>query len=323
MNNQNRQQSAPAQQQNQSLALAPVETTQHALALVPSSIDGAYQLAAWLSNAQLLPPALRGKQADLFTMILAGMELGLPPMAALRGMYIVNGKPALESRTKAAICLQRGAALYFRRTEHTPQATTWETLRAGQTEPVLSRYTLKEADAAGLTRKDGPWQTYPQRMISHRALGWLCDDVYPDIVLGVATAEDFDDAEVTFKPIASVATGIELGEAPGPAKPKASPPPGAPSTAKSANPPVETAKTDTAKTDAPKTDRPLPTEDEIIDLIESMSKCGTVKALRELAFQRIAGVPDGPIRDRLAKAYEAQRDEILEAERLEKEGGQS
>lgn len=224
-------------QSQQSQALVPVETSTHALALVPTSIDGAYQLAAWLSNAQLLPPALRGKQADLFTMILAGMELGLPPMAALRGMYIVNGKPALEGKTKAAICLQRGAALYFKRIEHTPEATTWETMRAGQTEPVRSRYTKQEAKAAGLLDKEGPWRNYSQRMISHRALGWLCDDVYPDIVLGVATAEDFDtEDQVTFRPIAQVGPDVELGAA-RPSKPAGpTPPPSAPATAKPANP---------------------------------------------------------------------------------------
>jgi len=297
----------PAPQQSQALAIAePVEATNQAMALVPSSLDGAYQLAAWLSNAQLLPPALRGKQADLFTMILAGMELGLPPMAALRGMYIVNGKPALEAKTKAAICLQRGAALYFKRTEYTPEATTWETFRRGQTEPVPMRFTRKEAEAAGLTRKDGPWQQYPQRMISWRALGWLCDDVYPDIVLGVATAEDFDaEPELAFRPISAGGTPVEIAAAP--AAPKLpAPPPAAPATAKPAGPPP-------GVPHAPAQLPPL-TEDDVIDAIERMTKAGTEPELRKIAAELGNRFKTDTQRDRLLAAHKAQLAEIRAAQ---------
>lgn len=302
MNNGKQQNPHPHSEQH---ALVPVETSPNAAALVPSTIDGAYQLARWLGNANLLPPALKGREADIFTMILAGMELGLPPMSALRGMYIVNGKPALEAKTKAAICLQRGAALYITRVEYTSEATTWETLRKGSAEPVKSRYTRKEAKEAGLLDKDGPWRNYAQRMISHRALGWLCDDVYPDIVLGVATAEDFDDEQMSFKPIAVVGPGVEVGSKP------------------AAAPVIQTTTTPKAEATTPAESVPDSrqlTEDEIVDLIKAMDACKTVPQLRELAANRIAGVPEGPIRDRLAKAYENAKEFIVEVERTERSG---
>lgn len=278
--------------------LVPVDTSSQANALVPTSIDGAFQLARWLSSAQLLPPALRGKEADLFTMILSGMELGLPPMAALRGMYIVNGKPALEAKTKAAICLQRGAAVYFRRTEYTPEATTWETLRRGETEPRLSRYTKAEAKAAGLLDKEGPWRGYWQRMISHRALGWLCDDAYPDVVLGVATAEDFEDDQIQFRPIAPVAPGVDIGTVRAPAAAPAAREPGPP--------PAH----HTKPAAAPAAKPPL-TEADVEEIITAIGKCETRATLRELATQRINGaVMDEATRKTLLEAYEGQLAEI-------------
>lgn len=177
-------------------ALATVETSTAVTALIPTSIEGAMQLAKWLAAANFLPAIYQGKEANAFAMVLSGMELGLPPMAALRGLYPVNGKPSLESKTKAAICLNKGGAVYFKRTEYTPQATTWETKRRDTGEVSTMRYTFDQAKAAGLTTKAGPWSNYPQRMISHRALGWLCDDAYPDFMLGIGTAEDRFDGDV-------------------------------------------------------------------------------------------------------------------------------
>lgn len=301
----------------------PIETTREALALIPSSLDGAMNLARWLATSSFLPEKLRGKEGDIFCIILAGVELGLPPMAALRGIYVVNGKTAMEGKTKAAVCLQRGAALYIRRTEHTPIATTWETLRHGQTVPVTGRYTLEEAKSAGLTSKDGPWKSYPQRMISHRALGWLLDDVYPDILMGVATAEDFDEAEQQFSPIGG-GGGMAIAaakNAPVTAAAVKGPPPGVPSTAKTANPaPAQAVTTEAA---APLANPPPPTngplaEDKMLDLLKRIADCGTRAALKTIGAE-IRGIPmDGASRDRLAAGYESQLDQIIAAEESER-----
>lgn len=281
----------PAPRQRTELAIVPVETTPHALALVPNSLDGAMQLARWLASSTFLPEALRGKEGDIFAIMLAGAELGLPPMATLRGVYIVNGKPALEGKTKSAICLQRGAAEYFRKVEDTPQAVTWETRRKGDTEPRKSRYTLAEAKAAGLLEKKGPWQTFPQRMLGHRALGWLCDDAYPDIVLGVATAEDFDPAEMSFSPIGG---GVDIAMLPR-------------ATAATAAPlPVQPAAVDASSAAA----APEPmTEDDVLTIEARISEATSKESLKEIARVDITGAKRQPTiaqRDRLLAAYSSQ-----------------
>lgn len=294
------------------VALAHVETSQHAMALVPTTIDGAMQLARWLSSSKLLPPAFQGKEHDVFMVVMAGMELGLPPMAALRGLYAVNGRTALEAKTKAAICLQRGAAEYFKKTEDTPEAVTWETRRKGDTEVRLSRYTKAEAQAAGLLNKDGPWKQYTRRMMSWRALGFLCDDTYPDVVLGVATAEDFEPEELAFRPIATVSPGVDVGKVIPAAKPAIAEQPAAsspaPATKPEAPPMVEQAK-------------PL-SEDDVIEIITAFGKCQTIAELKKISSERVATANmDQGTRERLAKAFEDQWYLIKAAER-EDGGGQ-
>jgi hypothetical protein len=142
---------APAAREPVALVAAtPFETTSTAVALVPNTLESAFALAGWLAQAKTIKGDLQNKPHDVLTLLLAGAELGLPPMASIRGLYVVNGRPALEAKTKSAICLQRGAALYFKKTEDTEKAVTWETLRAGATSPALARFTMEEAE---LTRK--------------------------------------------------------------------------------------------------------------------------------------------------------------------------
>jgi hypothetical protein len=185
--------------QPQPQALVPLETTQQAQALVPASLEAAMQFSQWLAQSSLLPKSVN-KEHDIFFIVCAGMELGFAPMAALRSLYVVNGRTALEAKAKAALCRQRGAALYFKKVEDTDKAVAWETHRKGDPSPSVQRFTIDDAKQAGLLGKGGPWTNYPRRMMSWKALGFLCDDTYPDIMLGVATKEDFDEEQIDVPP---------------------------------------------------------------------------------------------------------------------------
>lgn len=313
----NQQQQHRGQQQPAPAAvmeIAPIATSNEIAPLVPSTIEGAMSLAQWLAKSQFLPEKLKGKEADVFFLITSGMELGLPPLAALRGLYIVNGRVALEGKTKAALALARGAAEYIKRVEYTPQATTWETKRKGADRPVQMRFTLEEAKAAGLTAKEGPWRNYSQRMISWRALGWLVDDVYPDIVMGVATAEDFDSSDDGFRPIGD---GVDLWVPPGTEQGGTTTiaPPGPAAKQAGASP------LDPKKPPAPPP-KTLITEEEVATHIAEMKRKNDEKSLKAYAAKEINDRCDGSIRDRLLSAYQEQLELIrVAAKDDEKQGG--
>ena len=63
------------------------------------------------------------------------------------------------------------------------------------TDPRLFRATFSIADAkrAGLWSKDGPWQTYPARMLGWRALGFAARAAFPDVLKGLRTVEELRD----------------------------------------------------------------------------------------------------------------------------------
>lgn len=153
-----------------------------AIAIIPRTVDEVRSLAATFSKSALLPEALRGKEADVFVSIMAGAELGLPPMAALRGVHVVKGKPVLSADTMVGIVLGSGLAEYFACIDETAQAVTYETKRKGSPHSQVCTWTLDDAQQAGLNGEN--WKKYPRAMLKARCKAMLARDVYPDALAG-------------------------------------------------------------------------------------------------------------------------------------------
>ena len=121
--------------------------------------------------------------AAAFVVLATGRELGLTAMQSLRGINMVDGKPALSADVCQAVVLHRPVALFFRLVESTPQIATYETQRRGDAVRRMS-FTIQEAQVAGLTGKDN-WKKYPAAMLRARASMALARAIYPDALMGV------------------------------------------------------------------------------------------------------------------------------------------
>lgn len=160
-----------------------------ALAIIPKSLDEVNSLAEVLAKSTLLPDALRGKVPDVVVSILAGQELGLSPMAAIRGVHVVQGKPVLSADTMVALVLRSGLAEYFTCVEDTDARVTYETKRKGSPQPQRLSWTAEDTKRAGLNTKDS-WRLYPRSMMKARAKSLLARDVYPDVIAGVYSDDE-------------------------------------------------------------------------------------------------------------------------------------
>jgi hypothetical protein len=58
---------------------------------------------------------------------------------------------------------------------------------------VVRSFSMAEAKTAGLTGKDGPWRTYPKRMLQMRARGFALRDSFPDTLRGILIREEAQD----------------------------------------------------------------------------------------------------------------------------------
>lgn len=153
------------------------------LAIVPKTIGEIQTLAEMMSKSALLPDALKGKVADIAVQILAGSELGLAPMASIRGVFVVQGKPTLSADTMVGLILGSGLAEYFMQIEATATSVTFEAKRRGAPAAQRCTWTMEDAKRAGLNTKD-TWRLYPRQMLASRAKAELARSAFPDILAG-------------------------------------------------------------------------------------------------------------------------------------------
>ncbi len=162
-----------------------------ALAIIPSSLPEVQSMAEVLAKSNLLPEDLRGKVADVMVQILAGQELGLAPMASIRGVHIVKGKPILSADTMVALVHGSGLCEYFSCVEETADRVTYETKRRGSPHPQRVTWSDEDTKLAGLNTKDN-WRLHKKQMRRARAKAILARDVYPDVIAGC-----YDPDEIT------------------------------------------------------------------------------------------------------------------------------
>jgi len=176
-----------------------------ALAVVPRSVAEAEQLSNLLARSSLISDALRGKPADLLACILTGAELGLPPMASVKAIVMIKGRPTLSAQALMGIALAHPSCIYIRKVESTDLIATYEAMRKGYPEPVRLSWTAEQAKAAGLGGDN--WRKYGAEMLRARCQAAIVRMVFPDAMLGLyATEEISEEAEVVDAEVVPKAT---------------------------------------------------------------------------------------------------------------------
>ena len=165
--------------------------------LEPRSMDDACKLAQRLHDSRMFS-AYGTPQAVLSTLLL-GRELGLPAMASLRSVHIIEGKHSLSADLMVALVLKSGMAEHFTLIETTDKICTYETKRKGKEKSQQLSYTIEQAEKADLLKpsrsgKLTAWQKMPTQMLRARCKSELARLEYPDLLAGLYTPEELRDA---------------------------------------------------------------------------------------------------------------------------------
>lgn len=135
-------------------------------------------------------------QAQAVVKIMAGKELMLSPFQAMSGIYMVNGKLALQAGVMSSL-IKRSQKYDYAVDELTTEIckiSFYNTEKEDHRPLGTSEFTFKDAAKAGLVNKDN-WKNYPKNMLFARALSngarWYC----PDVICGWYTAEEMQDTE--------------------------------------------------------------------------------------------------------------------------------
>lgn len=162
---------------------------------VIQSMEDVERAARAMSASGFFPDSKQAAQA--IVKVLAGRELGFGAFASMTGVAVIQGKPVVGANLTAAAIKQTGKYNYRVKT-HTDQVCEIEFIEGGQSVGI-SKFTMEDAKAAGLTNKDN-WKKYPRNMLFARAISngqkWYAPDVYNGVTvytpdeLGASVDED-------------------------------------------------------------------------------------------------------------------------------------
>lgn len=164
--------------------------------LALATFDDAFRFSKIVASSEFAPKDFRGKPESCLLAIQHGAELGLSPMQSLQSIAVVNGRPSVYGDTALAVCRGSAVCEWVRERiegDGDNMVAICEAKRRGDSEPVVSRFSMADAKRAGLAGKTGPWTQYPRRMLQMRARGFALRDAFPDILRGVITAEEAQD----------------------------------------------------------------------------------------------------------------------------------
>jgi hypothetical protein len=177
---------------------------QGAFDLTPHSLNEAFQLAEIMAKSDLVPQGFKGRPADILIAVQYGAELGLPPLQALSGIAVINGRACIWGDAALGVVQKSGLMenvkeMTFEEIEAAGKAVFWAK-RKGISEPIIREFSIEDAKKAGLINKKGPWTDYRARMLQMRARGSGLRDGFADALKGLAIREEIEDIPATEAP---------------------------------------------------------------------------------------------------------------------------
>lgn len=118
--------------------------------------------------------------------VMQGLELGLPPMTAIRELYVVDGKCGMSSRLMHALARKGGAKL--RIVETTDKIARVAITPPGEADATAFEWNIDMATKAGLLKKWN-WQNYTQQLLLSRAISFAINYACPEVLGGAGMYE--------------------------------------------------------------------------------------------------------------------------------------
>ncbi|GAB3251860.1 hypothetical protein [Kineosporia babensis] len=159
--------------------------------------EAVYKIADQICRTSFCPKPYQQKPFEATAAILAGSEVGLSPMAALKAFDVIQGQAAPRAITLRAIVQSRGHQIEV--VEQSGVRAVVRGRRQGETDWQTSTWDLDRARGLDLLGKDN-WRKQPGAMLVARATSECARLVAADAILGIPyCAEELEDGvfEVT------------------------------------------------------------------------------------------------------------------------------
>src|SRR3972149_11009890 len=172
-----------------------------ALAFKPRTWQEIYDFANLVCKTDFVTADFRDKPGSVLAAWQTGFEVGLPPMASLKYIAVINGRTRIWGNAYWALVNAHPLCEW---TKELPEHEALETgygactvKRKGREDPVTARFTQQMAEQAGVwggkgatqeKREQSVWFRRPGRMFQWMARNLAGNDAIPEATLGLEIA---------------------------------------------------------------------------------------------------------------------------------------
>jgi hypothetical protein len=163
--------------------------------LMLTNLDEMFRFAQGVIKSRLAPSNWTTPEQVMIG-IQYGAELGMSPMQSLQSIAVINGRPTVWGDALPALVWGSGLCEDITETitGTGPERTAvCSVKRKGATNRIEGRFSMRDAETAGLATKAGPWKQYPDRMLKIRARAFCLRDAFADVLRGMAVREELED----------------------------------------------------------------------------------------------------------------------------------
>jgi len=176
-----------------------------AKAMVPRNFEGLWRMAEIMARSGMMPTGM-DRPETVFVAVQMGLEVGLPPMAAVQNIAVINGRPSIWGDAVLGLVRASGQLERFKEsfTGVFPDdnfTAVCVAKRKNDEDNIFREFSILDAKQAGLwcfehpseKQKFTPWFKYPKRMLQMRARSWALRDGFGDVLRGLQMREEVQD----------------------------------------------------------------------------------------------------------------------------------
>lgn len=157
----------------------------------------ALALSKAICKTNFVPKAYVGKPEEATIAMIYGMEVGLPPMASLQNIAVVNGQPSIWGDGMLALVQNSGLLESYEQSYTGEEGTdSYKAIvkvkRKDNNISITAEFSVGDAKNAGLWGKVGCWKTHPKRMLMYKARAFALRDCFPDVLKGLHSVEEME-----------------------------------------------------------------------------------------------------------------------------------
>lgn len=156
------------------------------MALTPRTMGEAIKLAEFIAASDFAPKAYQGNPGNVIVAMQLSSHMRMGLLQVMQSCAVINGIPKLYGDAPIAICRASPLCEWIREEfDDETMTATCATKRRGDPHVIVRSFSKADAEVGKLWGKDGPWRTYPKRMLQFRARSWCLRDSYADALMGM------------------------------------------------------------------------------------------------------------------------------------------